>query len=94
MFYFPLQPVENSILGTYVPPRLVSSIFGMKFILTFGLGSLGAVFSGYIAETMSTATVYLLLAPFTAVSVLFALGAMRARNLSASYPSSSTKAAS
>jgi MFS transporter, FSR family, fosmidomycin resistance protein len=79
VFYFPLQPVENSILGTYVPPRLVSSIFGMKFILTFGVGSAGAVFSGYVAESMGTAAVYMILAPVTLVAVVLALAAMRAR---------------
>ena len=79
LFYFPLQPVENSILGTYVPPRLVSSIFGMKFILTFGVGSAGAVFSGYVAESMGTAAVYMILAPVTLLAVALALAAMRAR---------------
>lgn len=80
VFYFPLQPVENSILGTYVPPRLVSSIFGMKFVLTFGVGSVGAVFSGYIAESLGTASVYTILAPVTLVSVALALAAMRTRS--------------
>lgn len=79
-FYFPLQPVENSILGTYVPPRLVSSIFGIKFILTFGVGSVGAVFSGYVAENYATSTVYLILGPVTILSVVLALFALRARN--------------
>jgi MFS family permease len=79
VFYFPLQPVENSILGTYVPPRLVSSVFGIKFILTFGVGSAGAVFSGYVAESMGTAAVYVILAPVTVVAVVLALAAMRAR---------------
>lgn len=94
IFYFPLQPVENSILGTYVPPRLVSSIFGIKFVLTFGVGSLGAVFSGYIAETVSTATVYLILAPLTALSVLLMLGAIRARKASLAHPRGEPHAAS
>jgi predicted MFS family arabinose efflux permease len=79
IFYFPVQPVENTILGTYVPPRFVSSVFGMKFILTFGVGSLGAVFSGYVADSMGVASVYMFLAPITVLSVLFALAAMRAR---------------
>jgi MFS family permease len=80
VFYFPLQPVENSILGTYVPPKLVSSIFGIKFILTFGVGSVGAVFSGYVAESLGTPSVYMILAPVTLVSAVLALGAMRARS--------------
>ena len=78
LFYFPLQPVENSILGTYVPPKLVSSIFGIKFVLTFGVGSLGAVFSGYAAETLGLPAVYLLLAPPTLVSAVLAFAAFRA----------------
>ncbi|MFO8065615.1 MAG: MFS transporter [Spirochaetota bacterium] len=86
LFYFPLQPVENSILGTYVPPKLVSSVFGAKFILTFGVGSLGAVFSGYIAESLNTSAVYLLLAPITLVSVVLALFAIHTRRRAALEP--------
>jgi predicted MFS family arabinose efflux permease len=86
VFYFPLQPVENIILGTYVPPKLVSSVFGAKFILTFGVGSVGAVFSGYIAESLNTSAVYLLLAPITLLSVVLALFTMRARNRAGPEP--------
>ena len=35
-----MQPVENTLVATYTPRRLHHSAYGMKFILTFGVGAL------------------------------------------------------
>jgi len=40
LFHFAIQPVENHMISVYSPPKIVSSIYGMKFIITFGVGSL------------------------------------------------------
>ncbi len=79
LLYFAIQPVENSILGTYVPPRLVSSVFGMKFVMTFGIGSLGSVFSGYVTEAWSVSTLYVILGPIGLIASATAFIAMRSR---------------
>ncbi len=38
-FLLGMQPIENTLVATYVPRRLHHSAFGMKFILTFGVGA-------------------------------------------------------
>ena len=49
IIHFSAQPVENSMIAAVSPPRIVGSAYGVKFVLTFGLGSFGAVFAGHIA---------------------------------------------
>ena len=38
LFHFANQPVENNLIAQYTPPRLRSSSYGLKFLLTFGVG--------------------------------------------------------
>ncbi|MFC1836187.1 MFS transporter [Thermodesulfobacteriota bacterium] len=39
-FLLGMQPVENTLVATFTPKRLHHSAYGMKFILTFGVGAL------------------------------------------------------
>jgi MFS family permease len=39
-FLLGMQPIENTLVARLTPPRLISSAYGMKFILTFGVGAL------------------------------------------------------
>jgi len=39
-FAFGMQPPENSLVAALTPPRLRSTGYGLKFILTFGVGAL------------------------------------------------------
>jgi MFS family permease len=39
-FLLGMQPVENTLVARLTPPALRSSAFGMKFVLTFGVGAL------------------------------------------------------
>jgi MFS family permease len=39
-FLLGMQPIENTLVATFTPRRLHHSAFGMKFILTFGVGAL------------------------------------------------------
>jgi len=39
-FLLGMQPVENTLVARLTPPTLHSSAYGMKFILTFGVGAL------------------------------------------------------
>ncbi|MEC8895191.1 MAG: MFS transporter [Planctomycetota bacterium] len=50
-FMFAVQPVENTLLARYTAPRLRGRIYGLKFILTFGVGmGSGTHLSGWIEE--------------------------------------------
>lgn len=39
-FLLGMQPIENTLVATYTPPRFHHSAYGSKFILTFGVGAL------------------------------------------------------
>ncbi len=39
-FLLGMQPLENTLVARLTPPQMLSSAFGMKFILTFGVGAL------------------------------------------------------
>lgn len=40
-FLLGMQPIENTIVSRLAPPNVMSSAYGMKFILTFGVGAIG-----------------------------------------------------
>jgi MFS family permease len=52
IFYFffllGMQPVENTLVAALTPPRLRHSAYGLKFILTFGVGALAVHMVGGI----------------------------------------------
>ncbi len=39
-FLLGMQPIENTLVARFTPRKLHHAAFGMKFILTFGIGSL------------------------------------------------------
>ncbi len=39
-FLLGMQPIENTLVARLTPPSLRSSAYGMKFVLTFGVGAL------------------------------------------------------
>ena len=50
-FMFAVQPVENTLLARYTAPGMRGRIYGLKFILTFGVGmGTGTALSGWIEE--------------------------------------------
>jgi MFS family permease len=73
MFMFAQQPVENTIMAHLTGPRRRSTMYGIKFLLTFGLGALGAQVVGSIWEkTGSMAPVFDVFAGGAVVMALFA----------------------
>jgi predicted MFS family arabinose efflux permease len=76
LLFFAVQPIENVILGRYVPPRLVSSMFGLKYVLIFGVGSVGAVFSGYVTENLGMSELFMILALVSVPTFTLALVAL------------------
>ncbi len=77
-FSLGLQPVENSLVSRFVPEKWLSTAYGIKFTLTFGLGSIAvwqvAIFDKtwglgwlYVALTVQT----LLMAVLACVLLVF-----------------------
>jgi MFS family permease len=62
---FAPQPIENSLLAAMAPARWKGLVFGMKFVLTFGVGGLGTYLSGRVAEAQGTGAVF-----YTAIAFL------------------------
>jgi MFS family permease len=58
-FSLGMQPIENSLVARYTPSRWRSTGYGIKFILTFGVGALAVYLVGWIKEAWDFATVYL-----------------------------------
>jgi predicted MFS family arabinose efflux permease len=63
IFLFATQPVENVLLAGLTAPQRRSTLYGVKFLLSFGLGALGAQLVGVVwEETGSLAPVFDVLA--------------------------------
>lgn len=52
--HFSTQPVENLLIARHTPARLRSTSYGIKFLVTFGLGALGAPVVGLIWRQTGT----------------------------------------
>jgi predicted MFS family arabinose efflux permease len=77
VFLFGQQPVENVMLAQITSPRRRSTLYGVKFLLSFGVGALGAAAVGLIWEqTHSLAPVFDV---FAVSATLMALVAYRFR---------------
>jgi len=50
-FLLGMQPIENTLVANFTPRRFHHSAFGMKFILTFGVGSLSVKILQFIENT-------------------------------------------
>ena len=57
-FLLGMQPIENTLVARLTPPRLHHSAYGLKFMLTFGVGSLAVKMVGYIEKTWGLDMVY------------------------------------
>jgi len=79
VFLFAVQPVENVLLARYAPPGRRGAVFGMKFILAFGLGGLGTGLAGAIAKNHGVPTVFTVAAAVTATAAGLALAARYGR---------------
>lgn len=57
-FALGMQPVENSLLAKLTPSRLRSTGYGIKFFLTFGVGSLAVYLAGWLKSGWGIEAVY------------------------------------
>lgn len=69
-FLLGMQPLENTLVARLTPPHFLSSAYGVKFILTFGVGALSVKMVGLVKATWGFPAVYQGLA---GVSTLLAL---------------------
>jgi MFS family permease len=63
-FFFLLgtQALENTLVADFTPRKFHHSAFGLKFILTFGVGSVAVKIAGWIDAIWGVANVYVALA--------------------------------
>jgi MFS family permease len=58
VFMFAQQPLENVMIAQATPPHWRSTVYGLKFILAFGLASGGAYLTGWIWKHYGLARVF------------------------------------
>lgn len=74
-FLLGMQPIENTIVSRLTPPSLLSSAYGLKFVLTFGVGALSVKAVEIIKQDHGFSTIYLVLAGVSTllVGIIFLL---------------------
>ncbi len=70
-FTLGLQPVENSMFAMLTPPRWRSLAYGIKFTLSFGVGSLSVFLVSQVQDAWNIEAVILLLVGYLAAIILF-----------------------
>ena len=50
-FLLGMQPIENTLVARLTPPAMHSSAYGMKFVLTFGVGSIAVQLVRYVEKS-------------------------------------------
>jgi FSR family fosmidomycin resistance protein-like MFS transporter len=74
---FAVQPVENVLLSRFAPPGRRGFVFGLKFVLAFGLGGMGTGLAGVLEWKYGIATVFTVAAAVTLLAALLAVGAWK-----------------
>ncbi len=57
-FLLGMQPVENTLVARLTPPSLRSAAYGMKFVLTFGVGALAVKMVKIVEQTWGLSAVF------------------------------------
>jgi MFS family permease len=60
-FLFGTQPIENTLVARFAPKRLHHSAFGIKGVVTFGVGALAVKMVGWIQNTWSIESTFIAL---------------------------------
>ncbi len=68
-FLLGMQPIENTLVARLSPPGLHSTAYGLKFILTFGVGALSVSMVTEVKELFGFNAVYLALAGVSGILV-------------------------
>jgi MFS family permease len=73
LFLLGMQPIENTLVAKISPDRLRHSAYGIKFILTFGVGSLAVFLAGWIEQAWSLPAVFIAMSGVSLALVLMIL---------------------
>jgi len=57
-FSFAIQPMQNTIVARILPKRRQGVGYGFMFFMTFGIGSVAAAFSGWLADRFGLSSVF------------------------------------
>jgi MFS family permease len=91
-FMLGMQPIENTLVSRLTPPRWRHSAFGMKFILTFGVGALAVKGVQAIETGLGITWVYPALGCVSIILVM-TIGVLMVRMRPAEKPAASRPAA-
>jgi MFS family permease len=58
LFLLGMQPIENTLVAELTPDTLRHSAYGVKFILTFGVGALAVHFVAWVEQAWSISAVF------------------------------------
>ncbi len=70
LFLLGMQPIENTLVARLTPQRLRHSGYGIKFILTFGVGSLSVHIVRFVKMNYSLSAVFIFMSMVSAVIVI------------------------
>jgi MFS family permease len=74
-FLLGMQPVENTLVARLTPPSLRSSAYGMKFVVTFGVGALAVQGIKMIEQSHGVEAVFPSLG-FVSLALVMAIGVL------------------
>ena len=57
-FLLGMQPIENTLVANYTPRRFHHSAYGIKFVLTFGVGALAVKLAAFIETTSGITAIF------------------------------------
>ena len=73
VFLLGSQPLENTLVTRLSPQSWRNSAFGLKFVLTFGVGSLAVALAGAAEASWGVWAIFPVLAPLSLAVVVLAL---------------------
>jgi MFS family permease len=79
-FTFTLQPMINTLTARYTTLKMRATAFGIYFFIAFGIGSMAASFSGFIAQNFGLPWVFVGLSVGNLIMILLSFMLMRVRN--------------
>ncbi|MBR57621.1 MAG: hypothetical protein CMH54_06130 [Myxococcales bacterium] len=72
-FSLGMQPFENSLVARFIPPRWRGVGYGLKFILSFGIGAVGVYYAGWMEARSNAADAVFWLWPSILGILLFGI---------------------
>lgn len=73
LFTLGMQPIENTLIAYLTPDKLRHSAYGIKFVLTFGIGAVSVYLVGWIKQAWSLSAVFVCMAGISLGIVFFIL---------------------